>query len=264
MSMCPFALINHLLFYVDETSSSHNDHSDDGSVGLDAYIPTERLKKLREQKVVPGVSRGRPSKVRKRTQYAIGDAVSSKPDKDDDVDDVFVVLDDEDGALGSLPSREEGHRGSRHRHGDDETRMLLQSCLQDDDYLDDGDDDNGGAVSDEGDELDVFRLTQKVPVPELPATDSGEASGDGQEDMIELRFVDQHRHEFVIRAFTESSFRYPCAKFVEHANAEGWISQGEENIAKYVFDGDKVDIDAQTPSELGMEDGDTVDVYYNT
>lgn len=209
---------------------------------------------------MPGLSRGRPSKVLKRTNCNTGDDASSKPDHNEDIDDVFVVLDDEDRALGSLPSREEGNPGSRHRHrhADDETRVLLQSCLQDDEYANDEDE----ALSEEGDELDVFRLTQKAPLPQLPTTDTAEAS-DGQEEMVQLRFVDQHRHEFVTRAFIESSFRYPCAKFAEHAKAEGWIPEGEENIEKYVFDGDRVEIDKQTPSDLGMEDGDTVDVYYN-
>jgi len=244
---------------VDETSSSEEDQSKDDHVDLDAYMSTDMLKKLRQQNVVPSTSRGRPLKMPKRSNYEIADFETSKEEQCGEMEDVFI-LDDEIGALGSLPSREEEKPWSqkRQRDEDDETRQMLQSCLQDEDYIED----DVGGLSDEGDELDVFRLTQKVPLTQEPIMDKAEANNDEQDDMIELRFVDQNRHEFSTQAFSDSTFKYPCAKFVEHAKAEGWISQGEQNIAKYVFDGDIVDIDKQTPSEFGMEDGDTVDVYY--
>ena len=244
---------------VDETSDSQEDGSDADHVGLEAYIPTEKLKKLREQNVVPGASRGRPSKRPRNTGCSRKEPLSSPEERRyGDVEDVFVLDDDEGEAIGSLPSRDLERRERRPADDDDDTRMLLQTCLQDDDYAEDDD----GALSEEGDELDVFRLTQRVPLPEEPETDKAEVSGDGQEDMIELRFVDQNRHEFSTRAFIESTFKYPCSKFVDHAKMQGWIADGEKNIAKYVFDGDIVDIDKQTPNDFGMEDGDTVDVYY--
>lgn len=244
-------------------------------MGLEAYISTEQLRKLRARHAAPSTSQpdnGRLSKRRKGSHELAGARMSGCHKEDQYAAGDVFVLDDDGGVLGNVPSRDMSGSERRRIHNildDNDPRMLLQSCLQEEDISDDDDDGGGGALSEEGDELDVFRLTQRVPPSsadhhEIDNVATHDDSGEGQEEhgMIELRFVDQNRHEFSIRALSESTFKYPCSKFVEHAQEHGWITNGSNDIKKYVFDGDIVDIEKHTPSDFGMEDGDTVDVHY--
>lgn len=252
----------------DDTSSSQHDDGEDDLVGLETYISSDRLRKLKAQnsKYDAGPSTSQPSGRQAKRQRDVHSICESNRDEYRDVGDVFVLDDDEETGLGNLPSRDIKKDGARRKSMDaNDTRTLLQTCLEQDDIVPEDDD----PLSDEGDELDVFRLTQKSApsdhvISKECCTPSEQEHEDceEQETMIELRFVDQHRHEFMIRALHDSPFDYPCSRFVEHAQAQGWISQGVQSIQKYVFDGDILDIQKDTPKQLDMEDGDTVDVHY--
>ena len=107
------------------------------------------------------------------------------------------------------------------------------------------------AVSERGDDVEVVEM--------MGVSSPGSLGAGG--GMISIRFVDARRHEFVTDAVLVNSFDYPVSKFIEHAVGAGWIG-GKQDVDRFVFDDEVVEVGVDTPHGLGLEDGDTVDVHY--
>ena len=151
--------------------------------------------------------------------------------------------------------------------------IALRACLQDDDVSD------VEVASDDDEDLKRIKaMREKRAKQELEAqldlvaeyrppskcADIDEGGVDGGErggDLIELRFVDKQRHEFVALAVPTSTFDFPCSKFVVHAIEQGWI-KSEDDVLQFVFDDEELSRTEHSPQMFDMEDGDTIDVHY--
>ena len=149
--------------------------------------------------------------------------------------------------------------------------MALRACLQNDDVSD------VDVASDEDEDLKRIKvmkerwakreldaevqLISEYTSPTKPEIDIGEPTGGGGGNVIELRFVDSQRHEFVTDAVPSSTFDFPFSKFVAHAIEQGWI-KSEDEVLQFVFDDEVLERTEHNPQMFDMEDGDTIDVHY--
>ena len=157
--------------------------------------------------------------------------------------------------------------------GQDASRayIALRACLQDDDVSDvevasedDEDLKRIKAMRETRAKLDAeVELVAEYGSPSrLRGVEVGGLEGGEREGaMIELRFVDKQRHEFVTDAVPTSTFDFPCSKFVAHAIEQGWI-ESEEDVLQFVFDDEQLSRMDHNPQMFDMEDGDTIDVHY--
>ncbi len=169
----------------------------------------------------------------------------------------------------------QGRQGEDGAAGRDASRayIALRACLQDDDVSD------PEVASDEDEDLkrikamrekrarqeleaEVAFVTEYASPSKRAGDEAGDFGGGGREgDLIELRFVDKQRHEFVTDAVPTSTFDFPCSKFVAHAIEHGWV-KSEDDVLRFVFDDEELSRTEHSPQMFDMEDGDTIDVHY--